>query len=691
MTLPFQQKLPEGLAPAQAIVRSAFARGLKPSRRRSVAQWAAEARVVSPESGSRFPGRWSNELTPHLIEPMECCTLSHPSRHVTFKKCHQAGFSEVGLNLIGAIIEDEPAPILVVLPTTDEVKKYVKTKLQPMIDATPSVAARVREQKSRDEDGSTTTFKRFAGGFLQCTGANSSAGLQMITVRVVIREEVSEYPDDVDGRGDPAELAEKRATTWEGYEKIIDISTPAMKGACRISVRYELSDQRVLYLPCPQCGVYQPIKWERLDKDSADPIYPCAAHGCVIEHAGLRPMLRAAVWIKTYPGADANPKPPDTIAPEHLDQWRARVSAGRDPGFAFSALTSPFMSWAAIVKQWREAKGTPAKEKVFCQQVLGEAWEEKGESPDHERLFEKRVPYEWRRVPPGALFLTAGADVQGDRIEWGVYAWGPAFSSWLIDKGVIEGDPLNDLTWNGLNDLLERTWPDAYDRAWKLDALGVDSGYLSQSVYRWVRSRGVTGRVFALDGRHGWRLPALGTPQKKDVDHQGKKIGAVLLWPVGTWDLKSELYGALRKMLRGRDAMTGQLEPGIACYGDACDLVYLQQLTAEQLVVRKGRHGLAEQAWEVMVGRRNEAHDIAVYARALAHHLGDGMTAAQWLSLAASRGARPEDVQRDLASLWTAPAVQTIPPAPAPVQPQDRPGTDSQDNWLGDRAKNWLN
>lgn len=680
----------EGLPSARAVCGAAFARGLRPPRRRTVAQWAAERRIVSAESGSRFPGPWSNALAPHLVEPMECLTLAHPSRSVTFLKAQQTGFTETELNLIGHVIEDDPSPVLVVLPTTDEVKKYVKTKLQPMIDSTPSVRERVREQKSRDEEGSTTTFKKFEGGFLQITGANSSSGLKMISVRIVILEEVTEYPDDVDGQGDPVSLALGRATTWEGYEKIIYISTPGLKGACRITERYGLSDQRVLYLPCPHCETFQPLVFERLDKEGVRPVYICIAHGCVIEHSALRAMLRAAVWIKTYPGDD---KPPATIEPGEIERFRGRSSNGREPGFFFNALTSPFMSWEAIVKRWRESRGVNAKEKEFAQQVLGEAWEEKGEAPDHQRLFEVRAVYDWRRVPRGALFITGGADVQGDRLEWCIYAWGPAYSSWLIDKGVIEGDPNKAEVWKRLDEVVARTYTDAFGRAWGIDAFGVDTGYLTQVCYRWGRVYAGTGRVFLLDGRPGWRLPALGTPQKKDVDYQGKRIGSILLWPVGTWGLKSELYSALGTLMKGPDSETGLYPPGVALYGEACDLIFLEQLTAEQLVKRKGRTGLTELVWEVLSGRRNEAHDIAVYARALAHHLGDGLTPGQWAELAARRGAKPEDVQRDLAALWSPPLppVVSVPPVPVETAVPRQQEQGGEQGWLDRAGGDWLN
>ena len=91
----------------------------------------------------------------------------------------------------------------------------------------------------------------------------------------------------------------------------------------------------------------------------------------------------------------------------------------------------------------------------------------------------------------------------------------------------------------------------------QIDAFGIDSGFLSQKVYDYVRVRGYTSRIFALDGRSGWKLPAIGTPVKRDVDYDGVKVGEVLLWPVGTWDMKSELYAALAKTIAGPDPQTG--------------------------------------------------------------------------------------------------------------------------------------
>jgi len=684
----------EGLKPALPLIFNAFAAGLRPPPVRSVAQWAEEApRHVSAESGTRWPGPWSNAIAPYLVEIMECLSLSHPAREVTFKKSAQVAGSEAGINLVGNIIAENPAPVLIVLPTLDEAKKYVKLKLQPTIEATPVLRRAVRDQTSRDEDGSTTLFKKFKGGFIQITGANTSKGLQMITARVIVKEEISEWPYDVDGRGDPFELADRACKTYEGREKKFNISTPGVvddKGqGCRVSERYEASDQRRYYVPCPHCNGYQVLSFDRLAKEDPDKaVYSCRACGVDIEHHHKRAMLARDVWLKTYPGVDC---PPAIVQEYEIEVHRARPSNGRQPGFAINVLYSPVESWSAVVARWIRAQGNPRLLKVFFQQDLGEPYEERNYSWDHEKLRDAAVglDYGWQRVPPGALFITAAVDVQGNRLEYGVYAWGVGLTGWLIDKGIVEGDPVAAKTWLELDKVLSRTYEDRHGKPWSIDAAGVDTGFQTQAVYRYIRRHAAAGKLYALDGRDGWKLPPLGTPRKQDVDFEGKKIGAIMLWPVGTWDLKSEHYWALGEMLNGPDKATGRLAPGAIHYSDRCDPAFFKQLTAEFLKdMEVGSTGKTRKVWHKDRSTPNEALDIAVYARALAHHLADTLSAEQWTALAAERGAPPAEVQSDLARLWSPPLPGAE--APTPIEQPAAPEQTDQSPAIDDRmSKHW--
>jgi phage terminase large subunit GpA-like protein len=623
-----------GLPAAAPIFARAMALGLRPPRRRSVSEWAAEQRYVSAESGSPYPGRWSNDLVPYLVAPMDACSMHHPAREVTFKANAQSAKTEVGLNAIGAAIDDSPAPILLVAPTIEEQKKYVKLKLQPMIDATPSLTKKVLEQKSRDEDGSTSRFKRFRGGYLQLTGANASSGLQMISVRMLIREEISEWPLDVDGRGDPMDLSLERTNFWKGREKVINLSTPGLKGTCRVSERYEASDQSRYHVPCPQCGGFQTLEWDHLhfmaktvDDLATDQVfYVCTANGCVIEHRQKPAMLTKGRWVARFPERSATHR-----------------------GFAVNALYSPVMTWVDVVRSWIEAKGNPLKEKVFTQQKLGEAYEEKGDAPEAVKLLARRESFRLGELPPGVLVLTMAVDVQVNRLEFAVYGWGIGKTSWLVDKGVVEGDPSVPATWRPLDAQVERRYPDTLGNLWPIDRVAVDSGYLTQAVYAWARGK---PRVIATKGMGSHLHPVLGTPSYQEVNFQGKKWKrGIRLWPVGTWSLKAEFYANLRKVIEGPDA-DGAFPPGYVHFPEEIDEKYFEQITSESLS-RTEHRGRVRQAWVKRPGIPNEALDLRVYAGAAAAHLGiDAWNRARWAQLAAQRAAPPERVQEDLEQVW---------------------------------------
>ena len=178
----FTADLP-GVADGRRVLFDELARLAKPEDELTVSQFADKYRVVSPESGSPFPGPWRTDRTAYIREPTDCLHPDHPSRRVTLKFSAQTGKSEVGVNWFAYIVDRAPAPLLVVLPTGGEATKFNRVKLQTMIDASPRIRHRVRPENSRDEAASTTAFKRFAGGFGQITSASSSKGLQMVSIR----------------------------------------------------------------------------------------------------------------------------------------------------------------------------------------------------------------------------------------------------------------------------------------------------------------------------------------------------------------------------------------------------------------------------------------------------------------------------------------------------------------------------
>lgn len=621
----------DGLPDAGELIRRAWARGLASPPERTVSEWADAHRVLGPEEG-RFPGPWRTERVPYLREIMDTLTLSHPSRRVTLMASAQIGKTMALLNVAGQIIAETPATVLWVLPSLDEAGKFNREKLEPMLANSPAVASKLKALTSRDETGSTTRRKVFPGGNINITGANSSKGLQMVTVRVIILDEVSEFPLDVDGRGDPVGMAEARTIAWTGQEKVAAASTPGMKGQCRISARYEEGSGGRYHVPCPHCGHRQALKFTNLKWTKGDPksaMYHCAGCGVGIDHREKAAMLAAGSWVHERP----------ELVVSHAS-------------FALNALYSPFVAWADVARKREETADDPLQDKVFVQQWLGEAYEPRFDIPSHELLWRRREPWPARRIPPGCLFLTGAVDVQGDRLEWGVYAWDRNLGTFWIDGGILEGDPALDPVWLALDDVLAKTYPDAWGRHWPVQSFGVDTGYLPQRGYAYARRHAgrAEPRVFALDGMPKWGEPPIGTPKPVDVDYDGRKIGSVLKWPVGTWDLKTEVAAALRLTEMGPDE-AGAWPKGAMRFPQSLDLGFFEQITAEACIDVGNRAGFTRREWH-KVRSRNEQWDIAVYARALARHETAGFTDADWARLTANRTGSDDGAQSDLEALW---------------------------------------
>ena len=115
--------------------------------------------------------------------------------------------------------------------------------------------------------------------------------------------------------------------------------------------------------------------------------------------------------------------------------------------------------------------------RAFRNTILGETWFEIGEAPDWQRLAERREEWTPGTVPAGGLFWTAGADVQKDRIEVDVWAWGRGLEGWLVDHKVIGGGPGDPACWQRLTDLLSRTSQHESGQHLSIARPAIDTGY----------------------------------------------------------------------------------------------------------------------------------------------------------------------------------------------------------------------
>ena len=574
------------------VYKQAFLEGLRPDPDLTVSEWADQYRMLSNKASAE-PGPWRTDRTPYLREIMDCMSSSSTVQKVVFMAGAQLGKTEGINNVVGYMISEAPGPAMFVQPTIEMAKRLSKQRLESLIHETPRLAEKIAPARSRDS-GNTLFSKEYPGGILLLTGANSATGLRSAPCRWVLLDEVDAFPHDVDGEGDPCALAERRASTFS-RRKIILTSTPTVKDMSRIETEYLASDQRRYFVPCPHCDHMQYLQWKNLQWRDGDPrtaAYVCESCGTHIREHYKSEMLRKGEWRATATGEDK-----------------------RTAGFHLSSLYSPlgWKSWEEIVGEFLRAKNDAPLLKTFVNTVLGETWEEEvGARLGADGLRERAEFYESNTVPEGASLVTAGVDVQDNRVAVGLYAWGEGEECWLMWHGEIYGDPAGKKLWSQVDDIINRTYPRADGESVKVSAVGIDSGgHYTSEVYAYCRERRKKG-VFALKGQSQRNKPPIGKPSKVDINYKGQVLkNSAELFPVGVDTIKSTLFGRLKHNETG---------PGYIHFHNEAGQEYFKQLTAERQVVRYVK-GFAIREWKKKPGDRNEALDVLVYSYAALNFL----------------------------------------------------------------------
>ncbi|MFN3965577.1 MAG: phage terminase large subunit family protein [Silanimonas lenta] len=601
-----------------AEIERAWREGLTPDPLLTVSAWADRYRMLSTKESAE-PGRWRTARTPYLREIMDCLSPTSPIERVVFMKGAQVGGTELGLNWVGYAIHHAPGPMMIVWPTTEMAQRNSKHRIDPLVEESPVLREIIAPARSRDS-GNTVLMKEFRGGVLVMTGANSAVGLRSMPVRYLFLDEVDAYPLDVDGEGDAIILSEARTRTF-ARRKILLVSTPTIAGASIIEREYEASDQRRYFVPCPHCAHRQWLRFEQLRWEPGRPqdaAYVCeACEEPIAEHHKPR-MLE-------------------------LGQWQAQAES-RTAGFHLSSLYSPWRRWREIAESWEKATRAEGRSvamiKTFKNNELGETWVEEGEAPDWQRLLERREDYPIGTVPAGGLLLTAGADVQKDRIEASVWAFGRGKECWLVEHRVLMGDTARDDVWQRLGEMIDETWTHASGARMPLARFAIDTGFATQEAYAFVR-RVRDGRVMAVKGTPKG-VALIGTPTAVDVTQGGKRLRrGVKVFSVAVGIAKRELYDHLRLAPDVAEDGVRPAYPAGYVHLPKIDAEFLQQLCAEQLVTRRDRHGFAVREWQKM-RERNEALDCYVYARAAASAAGlDRFEERHWRELERQLGLPP--------------------------------------------------
>lgn len=506
--------------------------------------------------------------------------LVHPKvREVVVMSASQVGKTEILNNTVGYYIDKDPSPILMVMPTLDLAESWSKERFMPMVRETKSLRGKIRETKTKEESN-TILHKSFPGGYITVAGANSPASLASRPIRIVLCDEIDRYPPSAGAEGDPVSLAKKRTSTFFN-KKILQVSTPTIKDVSPIQKAFEASDQRHYYIPCPHCQVTFVFIWENLlwtDGDPKDAHYVCPHCQDKIYDYHKPEMLQRGKWIPH--------------------------GKGNIPGFHLNGLYSPWLTFCDMAVEYEQARIHPEKLKVWINTFLGLPYDETGETIDQHLLSMRKEHYR-AEVPLRVLVLTAGVDVQQDRLEVEVVGWGRSEESWSITYRVIWGDPNQPDMWHQLDAFLQTKFEHETGKELSIACTAIDSGgHHTKSVYSYCRAR-TQKRIFAIKGVSGPGRALVGSPSQKRT---GQNRRDTLLFPIGVDQGKATVYSYLKIREPGPGFCHFPQDPA---YSDN----YFKQLTAEKIITRY-HNGFASKIWILPDGQRNEALDCRVYALA---------------------------------------------------------------------------
>jgi phage terminase large subunit GpA-like protein len=542
-------------------------RGWAPPAKLKLSEWI-EANVRLPEGVSALPG--PVRLWPYQREIADA--ISDPEiERVTLVKPVRVGFTTLLTGAIGSFVANEPAPILVLLPTEADARDYIVSDIEPIFEASPVLRAALSADVEEGERN-TLLSRRFPGGSLKIVAARAPRNLRRHTARVLICDEADAM--EVGAEGNPVRLAERRTMTFAN-RKIVIGSTPIFEDTSAVLRAYAESDARVFECPCPACGVFTEIAWAHIVWPEGDPL--AAAFQCPhchekISERNKAEMVESGVWRVTKPEV-----------------------AGH-AGFRLNALVSLLVnaSWGRLAKEFLAAKEDPAELQVFSNTILAQGWSTPA-MIDEESIAKRAEPWDLETIPSDVLIITVGADVQDDRVEATVCGWNRIGECLVLGHFVIWGSFADAGTWDEVDELLRTKWRHPLGGLIKVDAAVIDAGDGDHydTVMNFCIPR-VARRVFAGKGLFGAR-PGFAMAK-------GKRIANKLAL-IGVDTIKSIIFERLQ---RGRGIrFSRSLEP-----------VYYEQLASERRVVRYSR-GQPTRRFERVSGRaRAEALDCLVYAHA---------------------------------------------------------------------------
>lgn len=553
---------------------------LKPPEELTVSEWAGKYRFLDERSSS-MPGKWKNEMTPYLVGIMDEFN-NYQTEKIVFCKCTQLGGTEALNNMICFSVAQDPAPMMIVYPTSELADSVVEQRIKPMLKASKETRKHFKERNSNKKE------LQFDNMYISIVGSNSPSELASRPIRYLFLDEVDKYPNESKKEAAPISLAVERTKTFNN-RKIYMCSTPTTRTGHIWEEKEKADIEKHYFVPCPHCGEFIELKFSQIrwpdDNEklsAADKAefaqYICQECGNVINDSDKMEMLQKGKWETVK----ENTKFTKTVA------------------FWINTLYSPFTRFSQIAKAYLIAKDDTEALHNFTNSWLAEPWEDTKLKTNAETVMERQTDLPEFVVPEWTRLLTAGVDVQETSLYYIIRAWGEYLTSQLITRGQVTSFRDIERIMN-----LEYMKPDGTVKL--VDLCLIDSGDQTDEVYDFA----------AMNSE--WCLPSKGT---------SSMINYFKLSSVNK--TSSKAYGMTLALVDGgkyKDMIAGRMKrengTGSWMVFDGIDLEYCTQVTAEHKITEKGGGGKLRTRWVQKTSHADNHYlDCEVYGMAAADILG---------------------------------------------------------------------
>jgi len=558
----------------------------RPPENLNLSEWAEKYHIITTASQEKGPMRMRR--TPFLVPILDCFLVPNIVTVVFCKPAQVGGTRGVAVNVVGYYAHQEGSEIFYILADEDTAKDVSSDFIKSMFRASSEL------EKTIIEDEFTRYRMHIStGGDIQMGWASSPSRLGSRPKKIVILDEVDKPGYYLNTKeASPISLAYERTQAY--FErKILIFSTPTVEEG---NIWQHLNSCDIIYdwhVPCPYCGIYQPLRWSR----EHSPEFP---DGKYRGQDGEMHPLGEVVWEG---GKDATPKQIDQAryqcgtcgelwttteknkAVEHgmMVERREIDFPPKKVGFHVNriySLLGDSGDLPTLVDNWIRCirSGDPRELQGFINSTLALPWKQVIVTTTEDAILQARCDLEPQVVPQQAIALICSIDVQKYGYWFVVRAWARDFTSWNIHYGYLT-------TWDEVETLLfETTYPiqdsELSMGIWRavIDTGGGEGGELSLTEQAEFFIRYNMGRGCQLWGTKGAsremeQLIKVGRPLDKTPS--GKPIpGGIQIISLNTGRLKDNFHYRLQQAVEGG--------PRPSYLHAQTDMQYARQILAEE-------------------------------------------------------------------------------------------------------------